>query len=459
LLGNGVSWPNLKYRHLASAALLASWVSAASAENPYQVAWWTQFGTTAVEIGLSVDIDAVGNAYISGFTAGNLDGNNSGGNDAFLRKYSPSGDLLWARQIGTARNDRSFSVAIDAVGNAYICGDTEGSLGGPNGGDTDTFVVKYDPSGSLLWSRQISTARSEESHSIAVDAVGNAYVSGFTLNDTEGMSAGRTDAFLTKFDTFGNRLWSRLIGTSNDDGSNSVAADAAGNAYISGYLDIRDTALPSGDAFLAKYDPSGNRLWSRRLGTVEWEQSAGVAVDPAGNVYISGHTLGSLAGPNAGGADAFLAKYDTSGGFLWWRQLGTPSDDVSWSLAVDASGEAYISGQTSGSLGAHNAGDRDAFLTKFDASGTVLWSRQIGSPTFDASRAIAVDRIGNAYIGGSSRGHLAGPNAGSDDAFLIKFTAVPEPTSLALIGLGVAITRLSTCCRRGWLRVDHSVSP
>ena len=181
--------------------------------------------------------------------------------------------------------------------------------------------------------------------------------------------------------------------------------------------------------------------WTAQIGTSSDDLSCSVAVDASGNAYISGNTSGSFGGTNAGRYDAFLTKFDASGNELWSQQIGTSSDDLSRSVAVDASGNAYISGWTGGSLGGTSAGITDAFLSKFDASGNELWSQQIGTSSGDVSYSMAVDATGNAYISGYTEGSLYGTNAGGQDAFLIKYE-VPEPAMLSLLMLGgVAILR------------------
>jgi len=340
---------------VAAMVLLAA--GPAQAEAPYTIEWARQLGTSVGDCSYSGAVDASGNAYISGYTQGNLGGTNAGGGtDAFLTKYDGSGNVLWSRQLGSAGGDDSYSVALDATGNAFISGHTGGNLGGTNAGSYDAFLAKYDGSGNHLWSRQLGTSVLDSSDSAAVDAFGNAYIAGWTQGSLGGTNAGGTDAFLAKYDGSGNLLWSRQLGTSTNDYSHAVAVDASGGVYISGYT--------SGDAFLAKYDGSGNPLWFQQIGTSSSDQSNSVAVDASGNIYISGSTQGNLGGTNAGGADAFLAKYDGLGTLLWSRQIGTVSDDRSYSVGVDASGNAYISGYTQGNLGGTNAGDWDAFLAK-----------------------------------------------------------------------------------------------
>lgn len=419
----------------------------ARAEAPYNVAWSRQIGTASGDFGNALAVDAAGNAYISGSTEASLGGPNSGGYDAFLTKYNSAGSLLWSRQIGTTTGDYAYGAAVDAVGNAYITGRTHGSLGGPSAGGGDAFLTKYDGAGNLVWSRQIGTAAFDYSYDVAVDATGNAYISGVTEGSLGGPNIGTWDAFLTKYDGTGNVVWTRQIGTEDYDYSLGITVDPFGNAYVSGWTfgslggpNVGDPDAPTSDAFLTKYDGAGNLLWSRQIGAAGDDASFGVAVDAAGNAYITGLVNG-IGGPGGGSGDAFLTKYDGAGNLVWSRQIGTPSRDLGLAVSVDASGNAYISGETQGSLAGPNAGNTDTFLTKYDAAGNLLWSRQIGTTNDDTGSGVAVDGLGNAYISGYTYGSLGGPNAGDADAFLVKF-AVPEPSTFVLAALGAASAAL-----------------
>ena len=133
----------------------------------------------------------------------------------------------------------------------------------------------------------------------------------------------------------------------------------------------------------------------------------------------------------------------------WIRQLGTSDFDTSWGVSADSLGNVYISGRTRGSLGGQNAGLSDAFVSKYDAAGTLLWTEQLGTSSSDASYGVSADSLGNVYISGSTRGSLGGPNAGGSDAFLVKLSdPVPEPTSVVLGAIGLfgllATRRLDT---------------
>lgn len=422
--------------------LCAIWLlckaAAVRAEPPYNIDWSRQFGTSADDATPAVAVAASGNAFVTGYTTGSLGGPNAGNSDAFLTKYDSSGSLQWIRQVGTSGFDQSYGAAVDSSGNAFITGYTYGSLGGPSAGNADAFLTKYDGAGTLLWSRQVGTPAYDITYGVAADSSGNAYISGFTDGGSlGGPNAGAQDAFLTKYDASGNLLWSRQLGTSTRDEARGVAVDGSGNVYIGGLTQGSLAAPNAGniDTFLAKYDSAGTLLWSRQLGTVDFDLGLGVAVDSSGNPYLTGWTSGSLGGPTAGGIDAFVTKYDGTGNLLWSRQVGTSGTDQSYGVAVDGSGNAFISGSTDGSLGGPSAGNADAFLTKYDSAGNLLWSRQIGTSTYDETHGVGVDGPGNVFISGFTSGNIGAPNAGNTDTFLVKY-AVPEPSSFLLAGLG-----------------------
>ncbi len=187
--------------------------------------------------------------------------------------------------------------------------------------------------------------------------------------------------------------------------------------------------------------------WTEQLGTDSDDWGLGVSADSLGNVYISGLTYGSLGGPNAGQSDAFVAKYDASGALQWTEQLGTANWDESYGVSADSLGNVYISGLTYGSLGGPNAGTNDTFLAKYDAAGALQWIEQLGTGSPDASYGVSADLAGNVYISGSTEGSLGGPNAGGIDAFVAKY-AIPEPSSGTLALLGLAALSFLAARRR-----------
>ncbi len=389
--------------------------------------WIRQLGTSGSDISYGVSADPQGNVYIAGQTSGKLGGPTAGGIDAFVSKYHASGVLLWTEQLGTTSDDSSFGVSADSQGNVYITGRTNGSLDGTNAGISDAFVSKYDTTGMLLWTEQLGTSGVDESFGVSADLLGNVYISGTTQGSLGGPIGGTTDAFVSKYSEAGTHLWTKQLGTSLPDSSAGVSADSLGNVYIAGKTNggLGGPSAGISDAFVSKYDATGGLLWTKQLGTISSDSGTGVSADSLGNVYITGTTNGSLGGPSAGSSDAFVRKYDASGGLLWTKQLGSSSSDQSLGVAADSLGNVYITGWTSGSLDGPNAGNSDAFVSKYGATGTLHWTEQIGTGGFDISRGVFADSLGNIYISGETRGSLGDTNAGSDDVFLVKLSDPP----------------------------------
>jgi hypothetical protein len=336
-----------------------------------------------------------------------------------------------------------LSIAVDKVGNAYITGYAEAGI------DQNAFLTKFDPLGNQIWSRNFGTSSSDAAVSLAADAVGNVYITGRTSGSLGGTNAGDSDAFLTKYSALGNLVWSRQFGYANYDATYSVAVDSVGNAYIAGGTNGSPTSIL--DGLLIKYSPSGERLWLTQIGTPSFDESRAVAVDRDWNVYVTGYTDGDLGGPNAGSGDVFLVKYNAAGGLLWSQQFGTDHVEGGEGIAIDVTGGVYVAGTTRGNLGAPNVGEADAYLVKYDQSGNFLWSHQFGTSKEDFGYSVAIDGTGNVVVSGATRGDLANTNLGDLDAFVVKFV-VPEPATMALLcgGLAYLFGYVRFAMRRHW---------
>jgi hypothetical protein len=232
---------------------------------------------------------------------------------------------LWVRQLGTISTDSAGAAAPDGAGGVYVSGWTSGSLGGPNAGFSDAWLARYDSAGNQFWIRQLGTSGSDDARAAAPDGAGGVYVSGATADSLGGAYAGNGDAWLARYDSAGNQLWVRQLGTSAYDWAEAAAPDGSGGVYVGGDTtgSFGGPSAGGDDAWLARYDSAGNQLWIRQLGTsaIEWVEAA--APDGSGGLYVAGRTLGSLGGPNAGLGDVWLARYDGAGNQLWIRQLGT----------------------------------------------------------------------------------------------------------------------------------------
>jgi hypothetical protein len=228
---------------------------------------------------------------------------------------------------------------------------------------------------------------------------------------------------VAKYEASGSLLWSHQFGFVRFSEGNGIAADALGNVFVAGFTEgvIVPPGAGADDAFVAKYDPSGNQVWIRQFGTSASDRVYDAAADGTGNVYLTGSTNGNLGGTSAGGRDALITKWDADGTQLWSRLLGTDNIEESLAIAADSFGNAYIGGQTWGNLAAANAGFFDAFLSKYDGDGNLQWTRQFGTTGADEIRGISLDGLGNVYVAGWTDGTLAAPHAGGRDALVAKF--------------------------------------
>ena len=240
----------------------------------------------------------------------------------------------------------------------------------------------------------------------------------------------------------GNVTLQRQFGTSGYDGGNAATVDSFGNYFIAGTTDNSLGGPNAGgvDAFVAKYDAAGNQLWIKQIGSATVDAGTSVTTDAFGNVYLAGITDGAVGGPNAGSSDNFVAKYDASGNLVWVKQFGSVSPESN-PLVTNFLGAVWLSASTYGSLFGPNLGNLDVFAARLDiANGNVLWSTQIGTANADSALAIATDTfLGKVYIAGVTNGSFGGPHVGSDDAMLIAINAVPavpEPGSLVMLACG-----------------------
>ena len=363
-----------------------------------------QFGTSEDDSALSISVDSSG-IYVVGITLGDMEGSNAGNRDAFVRKYDAYGEVEWTRQFGTSEADFASSIGADNTG-IYIAGNTVGNLAENNAGGFDAFVRKYNVAGDIMWTRQFGTSQDESATSVSVNSSG-VYVAGDVRFG---------DAFVRKYDSAGNLVWSRQFGASGTR-ANSIGTNSSG-VYVAGTTegDLGGSNAGQDDAFVRKYDSAGNLVWSRQFGTSEDDSALSISMDSSG-VYITGYTDGALQGTKTNFRDAFVRKYSAAGEVEWTAQFGSTWTEA-LAITVDAS-SVYVVGQTAGDLEGRDGGslDYDAFVRKYDAAGNVVWTKQFGSPEEDAANFVSVNSSG-VYVAGDTEGALEGSNAGERDAFV-----------------------------------------
>ncbi len=389
--------------------------------------WATYFGGGGIDQANSIACDTSGNVYITGYTNSTTGiataqayqatkGGSSTDRDAFLAKFSSSGNLLWATYFGGGSDDEAEGVSCDVYGNVYITGMTQstsgiatsGSYQSSMGGAQDVFVAKFNGNGQIKWASYYGGTYAEKGDAIACDGAGNVFITGYTLSangiattgayqTTEG-SPNAKDAFLARFDSTGALQWGTYFGGTLLDEGFSVACDASGNVYMGGETannglstsnSYQTSLAGSQDGYLAKFDSSGTIQWSTYYGGSGLDEINAVATDSSGNVFIGGSTQSSSGVTTAGcyqsslsgGGDGYVAKFNALGQRQWGSYYGGNNGlDYVMSLSCDHMGAVFLTGYTASSSGiatvnSHQdsilTGGYSAFLAKFSADTSV----------------------------------------------------------------------------------------
>ena len=317
------------------------------------------------------------------------------------------------------------------------CGgdDDEGGAAQQAGtGDSPEKATKKEKPGTegAIWTRQFGSPRDDGANGLGVDSSGNVYLVGTTSGELLGQtSRGFADAWVSKYDSEGNELWTHQYGSTEgkaDSGADG-AVDAEGNLYTVGRTSgslTGTTNIGNFDGYLRKYSTDGQEVFTVQFGTEKRDEALRVALDAQGNIYVAGETRGAFEGHTAAGkVDVFLRKHDPTGQEIWTIQYGSDDTDSAKDLTVDAEGNVYVTGSTLGVLGdfSKDSVDTDAYVIKFDSSGKAVWTQQFGSGEgeSDASFAVATDKNGNVFLVGRVSGALPDKSSwGGIDAYVRK---------------------------------------
>ena len=452
--------------------------------------------------GKGLAVDAAGNAYITGETGGSFPITpgayqtvyGGGTYDIFVTKVNPSGTaLVYSTYIGGTGNlDIGRGIALDAAGNAYVVGQTDGNFPTTpgayqtvyGGGTYDMTFSKLNAAGNaLLYSTYLGGAGMEVGLGIAVDGAGNAYLTGGSTGSfptTPGafqtvFGGGSYNVIVAKINPAGagaaDLVYSTYLGGSGGGGGSGIAVDAAGNAYVTGDGLANFPTTPgayqtvaggSDDCFITKLNPAGSALvYSTYVGGPKSDNGGGgggIAVDAAGNAYVTGDTQGLFpTTPGAfqttfgGGWDGFALKLNPNGSALVYSTyLGGTFQDSANDVVVDSSGNAWVVGDTvtnfpttAGAYETTPGGSNEAFLCELNPTGsTLLYSTYIGGSSFDYGECVALDPSGGIYVMGGTGGNFPttagayqttfGGPSGGEDAYVMKFSSTvytPTPTN------------------------------
>jgi hypothetical protein len=422
--------------------------------------WAVSGGGTDPDASFAIARDSAGFLYVAGqfqgtATFGSTTLTSAGGNDVFVAKLDANGNFLWATRAGGPGADHAATVAVDSNGNVYIGGMSQnpatfGATTLAGGG----FISKLDPNGNFIWT---ISAGNLGVKGLAIDASDNVYVTGdyfgwVTMGTSTFVSAGSNNVFIGKLDPNGTVLWiSRPLGN-RADGAGGIAVDSLGNVYVTGRFGYAfnpppgsttfgsTTLTPTGgtDAFITKLDNNGNFLWAIHGGGSGLDGGTAIALDAAGNAYVTGYfsvigavTFGSTTLTGTGYRNIFVTKVSPTGTFLWTREAGGTYYDWPRGIALNGSGIVHVTGEFSSATAAFggftlgSSGGMDVFLTQLDSAGNFLWAGKAGGPGNDSASGIALDPAGCIHLTGlfGSTANflpLTLTSAGSSDAFVAK---------------------------------------
>ena len=447
----------MKLINLIFASILLLTVNDSFAQSP-TFTWAKAMGGPGADIGSAIALDASGNIYTTGFYDGGTDFDPGAGTynlpfaggfaDIYVSKLDASGNFVWAKAMSGTNTEEGISIALDGAGNVYTTGYFQGTVDfdpgagifnlTSSGGGFDIFISKLDTAGNFVWAKAMVGTNSENGNSIALDASGNVYTTGYfnaTVDFDPGAgiynltSAGGADIFISKLDAGGNFVWAKRMGETNDDKGMSIVLDASGNVFTTGTF--RDTAdfdpgvatfnlISAGfeNIYISKLDAAGNFVWAKAMGGGRDIPYLALALDASGNIFTTGFYFGTAdfdpgSGTfnlsSAGLRDIFISKLNAAGDFVWAKSMGGISEDEGLSIAVDASGNVYTTGQFQATVdfdpGAAtfnltSEGADDIVILKLDAAGNFVWAQTMGGTTDDICSSITLDALGNIFTTG-----------------------------------------------------------
>lgn len=329
----------------------------------------------------------------------------AGSSDAYITKYNSAGDVTWSKAWGGAASDGASPGSsqcdsiIQTTDGGYIITGSTYNFGAVAG---DAFIAKFSDTGNLSWSRVWGGSSFDIGYGLAQATDGGYVVSGLTNS----FGSGAGDAFLVKYDSAGNLLWNKTWGgAASMEISNNIITTSDGGYAITGWTGSYGAGVA--DVFLVKYDSAGNVSWDRTWGGANNERGVGLVQTSDGGYAISGETL-----TYGTATDAFLIKYNPSGTLLWNKTWGGNSTDHARDLIQTSDGGLVMVGYNS----SFGAGSSDLFLAKYDSSGNLSWNKSWGGASNDQVESVRQASDGGYITSGYTSSYGTG-----GDAFIAKF--------------------------------------
>lgn len=430
--------------------------------------WAKGIGGTGNDVANAIVADAAGNIYITGSFTQTVDFNRGkeqhllsavglSSGDIFIAKYDNAGSLLWVRQLGNNGADAGLALALDKLGNVYVTGTFTGAVDFDPGlglaylvssGGADVFVLKLTTSGDLVWAKNMGSSGSNESvSSITVDDSGSVYTTGYFVGNVDfdpGPSefiihgVGDRNVFVWKLNVNGDLVWAKQMGGPGREAGNAIALDVAGNVYITGEFSsdgdydpgfgvvrLQATVTNNLNAFVVKLNTLGDLVWAKsmRNGANAIASGKAISIDPSGHVIISGFIRDTVDfDPGIGtfeltspqnGSSVFVSKWTGAGMFVWAKAIHGKGmlNMTNNTHFLDAAANIYLTGVLRDvadfdpglrelNLVAESSSG-DAFITQWNSSGDLQWAKTSACPGGGQGMGIAVDGSGYIYTCGT----------------------------------------------------------
>ena len=364
---------------------------------------------------------------------------NSGDDDIYLVKYDENGSISWVKSYGNSGRERPTDMAIDINGNIYLVGHFNSNTIQfdsytltTNGGD-DIFLIKIDPTGNVLWAKNYGTAGYEAAYSVSTDDVGNVYFIGhyndnpITIDTISLSNQGGYDVVFAKLNPSGDVIWAKNISSSTTEVGRSIIIDSLNNIYITGYYTASSISVDgitltnngtSNEMYIAKFNSDGDVLWAKSAGGTDMESGYKVTIGESGNVYVNGMIrsnevdFGGVVLYNTSGTEKdFIVKYNSTGQALWGKIIEASIKDV----VVNSLGDVTITGSfnkesidvdtellVNNSEWSEDMGviiyKTDLFLANYNLDGELQLAESIGSLKDESANSICIDNSGSYYL-------------------------------------------------------------
>lgn len=407
--------------------------------------WSQQFGTPTWEYPKDVAVSDTGGLLSCG-TGLSL--------DCWISHHDASGAQRWLRDLTVPEGAWANSVVADGSGGALVIGGTWGAMVGTQvGNDQDTWFGRLDPSGSVLWLRQIGAIGFVGGSFIARDGSGGYFVGGTAKGHLAGATApDYPQAWIAHYDAQLVQSWIVQFDAEYGSGILRAVADGSGGLVLAGTLAgaMSGPISGTGDLMLARMDAAGTLQWVHRFGFTQASHDVrGLSLGPEGEVFLGGQTHVPIFGPLHGGTDGWVARFDLAGNLHWGKMVGTPGQvvtDFVNDVVSDGRGGCVAVGKTWGALGGPVSGHGDGWVHYLDAKGTVLWKTQITATAEVEAVGVAVDPAGAIYVAGETLGTVGAAHLGDLDVWVSRFegpcaigTSYCTPSSTSLPGCSATL--------------------